>query len=182
MAIRHCARVSKLVGELLELAKLDSYEVRVKREPFNLRELLQDVVQKFQLKAEEKQIKIETDIQETLPFVNADIALIERVMENLLENALDYKPQGGSVSLSLTPEGEDILVKVSDTGCGIPEDQMPYIFDRFYQLEKRRSGEEGHSGLGLAIAQKILDLHGKSITVTSSQGSGTSFSFHLPFI
>ncbi len=182
IAIRHCARVSKLVTELLELAKLDSYEVRVKREPFNLRELLQDVVQKFQLKAEEKQIKIETDIQETLPFVNADIALIERVMENLLENALDYTPQGGSVSLSLTPEGEDILVKVSDTGCGIPEDQMPYIFDRFYQLEKRRSGEEGHSGLGLAIAQKILDLHGKSITVTSSQGSGTSFSFHLPFI
>jgi two-component system OmpR family sensor kinase len=182
IAISHCARVSKLVTELLELAKLDSYEVRVKREPFNLGELLQDVIQKFQLRAEEKQIMIETNIQETLPFVNADIGLIERVIENLLENALNYTPQGGSVSFSLTPEGENILVKVSDTGHGIPEDQMRHIFDRFYQLERRRGDEEGHSGLGLAIAKKILDLHERPIMVTSSPGSGTSFSFHLPFI
>jgi two-component system OmpR family sensor kinase len=182
IAIRHCARLSKLVSELLELAKLDSYEVKVKREPFNLGELLQDVVQKFQLKAEEKQIRVKTNIQETLHFVNADIVLIERVLENLIENALDYTPQGGSVSLSLTPEGEDIIVKVSDTGCGIPRDQLPYIFDRFYQLERRRGGEEGHSGLGLAIAKKILELHEKSITVTSSPGAGTSFSFHLPSV
>jgi two-component system OmpR family sensor kinase len=182
IAIKHCGRVSKLVSELMELAKLDSYEVRVKRETFNLGELLQDVVQKFQLKAEEKLIRIKTSVQDALPFVNADIALIERVLENLLENALDFTPQGGSVSLSLALDGENILVKVSDTGYGIPEDQMPFIFDRFYQLERRRSGEEGHSGLGLAIAKKILDLHEKPITVTSSPGSGTSFSFLLPLI
>jgi signal transduction histidine kinase len=182
IAIRHCTRLSKLVSELLELAKLDSYEVRVKREPFNLSELLQDVVQKFQLKAGEKRIQMETNVQATLPFVNADIGLIERVLENLLENALDYTPQGGSVSLSLTPEGENILVKVSDTGCGIPEEQIPHIFDRSYQLERRRSGQEGHSGLGLAIAKKILDLHERSITATSSPGSGTSFFFYLPSI
>jgi two-component system OmpR family sensor kinase len=182
VAIRHCGRVSKLVSELLELAKLESYEVRVKPEPFNLGELVQDVVQKFLLKAEEKRINLETHIQGTPPFVNGDIGLIERVLENLLENALDYTPRGGSVSLSLAPERKDILVRVSDTGCGIPEDQVPYIFDRFYQLDRRRSGQEGHSGLGLAIAKKILDLHERPITVTSSPGSGTSFSFHLPVI
>jgi signal transduction histidine kinase len=105
-----------------------------------------------------------------------------RVAREMVENALDYTPRGGLVSLSLTPEGENILVAVSDTGWGIPEDQMPYIFDRFYQLERRRTGQEGHSGLGLAIAKKILDLHERPITVASSPGSGTSFSFHLPSI
>jgi len=179
IAIRHCKRLSKLVSELLDLAKLDSHEIVLQREPFNLGELVQDVVQKFQLRAKEKQIDIVTNVQEELPFADADIALIERVLENLMENAVHYTLQGGHIRLVLTPEGENISVQVSDTGRGIPEEELPHIFNRFYQLDKSRKGEK-HSGLGLAITKRILELHERSIEVTSFPGSGTTFSFHLP--
>jgi two-component system OmpR family sensor kinase len=182
IAIRHCEHLSKLVSELLELAKLESYEISVHLEPFNLSDLVQDVVQKFNLKAKEKGIDMVTNIEETLPFAKADIGLIERVFENLLQNAIHYTPQGGAIRLVLTPEKEDISVQVSDTGQGIPEEALPHIFNRFYQLEKSRKGEEGHSGLGLAIAKKILELHDRSIEVTSRPGSGTTFIFHLPVV
>lgn len=180
VAIKHCERLSKLVSELVELAKLDSYEIRVQREPFNLNELVQDVIQKFQLKANEKQLDIATNVEEELPFADADIGLIERVLENLIENAIHYTPEGGSIRIVLSPDGENILVQISDTGRGIPEEEIPRIFNRFYQLNKTRDGEVGHSGLGLAIARKILHLHGRTIKVTSSLGSGTTFTFQLP--
>jgi two-component system OmpR family sensor kinase len=179
-AIKHCERLSKLVSELLELAKLDSSDLRVEREPFNLSELTHDVVQKFQLKSGEKQITLSTKIEKDLPLVNADIGLIERVLENLIENAIQNTPPGGSISLMLTPQNEDIAIQVSDTGCGIAAEELAHIFDRFYQLDKSRKSEQGHSGLGLAITKKILELHDRSINVVSTLGSGTTFSFQLP--
>jgi two-component system OmpR family sensor kinase len=182
IAIKHCEHLSKLVSELLELAKLESYEIRLHLEPFNLSDLVQDVVQKFNLKAKEKGIDMVTKIEETLPFAKADIGLIERVFENLLQNAIHHTPQGGAIRLVLTPERENISVQVSDTGQGIPQEALPYIFNRFYQLDKSRKGEAGHSGLGLAIAKKILELHDRSIEVTSRPGSGTTFIFHLPVV
>jgi len=179
-AIRHCERLSQLVSELLELAKLDSYDIRAQREPFNLGELVQDVVQKFQLMAGEKQITLATRCEKNLPFVNADIGLIERVLENLIENAVHNTPRGGSIRLELTPQPENVAVQVSDTGHGIPAEELDNIFNRFYQLDKSRKSELGHSGLGLAIAKKILELHDRSIDVVSALGSGTTFSFQLP--
>jgi two-component system OmpR family sensor kinase len=168
IAIRHCQRLSKLVSELLELAKLDSYEIRLQREPFNLGELVQDVVQKFQLQAEQKQIHIVTHVKKGLPFAHADIGLIERVLENLIENAIHHTPQRGAIHLFLTLENENIAVQVSNTGPGIPTEELPHIFDRFY------------SGLGLAITKRILELHQRSIQVTSRPGSGTTFTFRIP--
>jgi hypothetical protein len=179
-AIKHCERLSKLVSELLELAKLDSFDIRVEPEPFNLSELAHDVVQKFQLKSGEKQIALSTNIEQDLPFVHADIGLIERVLENLIENAIQNTPRGGAISLVLTPQNEDITIQVSDTGYGIPAEEQALVFDRFYQLEKSRKSEQGHSGLGLAITKKILELHDRSINVVSALGSGTTFSFQLP--
>jgi len=179
-AIKHCERLNKLVSELLELAKLDSSDIRVEREPFNLCELAYDVVQKFQLKAAEKQIALSTKIEEDPPFVNADIGLIERVLENLIENALQNTPRGGAISLVLTPQNEDVTIQVNDTGCGIPPEELAHIFDRFYQLDKSRKSGQDHSGLGLAITKKILKLHDRSINVASALGSGTTFSFQLP--
>ena len=179
-AIKHCERLNKLVSELLELAKLDSSDIRVEREPFNLCELAYDVVQKFQLKAAEKQIALSTKIEEDPPFVNADIGLIERVLENLIENALQNTPRGGAISLVLTPQNEDVTIQVNDTGCGIPPEELVHIFDRFYQLDKSRKSGQDHSGLGLAITKKILKLHDRSINVASALGSGTTFSFQLP--
>ena len=179
-AIGHCNRLNKLVSELLELAKLDAYDISAKREPFNLGELVQDVVQKFQLKVNEKQIALSIKGEKNLPFVNADIGLIERVLENLVENAIQNTPPGGSIRLKLTPQNEDVSVQVSDTGYGIPEEEQAHIFNRFYKLDKSRKSEPGHSGLGLAITKKILEIHDRSIEVASALGSGTTFSFQLP--
>jgi signal transduction histidine kinase len=180
IAIQHCERLSNLVNELFELAKLDSSEIQVRYEPFNNSELAHDVVQKFDLAAKEKQLSIQIDLDPGLPFVNADIAMIERVIENLLENAVRHTPAGGSIRLTFSPQNTDIAVGVSDTGCGIPGEDLPFIFDRFYRREKPGAGNLGYSGLGLAIARRILELHEKSIRVESTPGSGTTFTFLLP--
>ena len=180
IAIRHCERLSKLVDELMELAKLESLERKVSRESFNLAELAQDVGQKFRLRAEEKQITIRTDIEKEIPFAHADIGLIERVLENLLENAISYTPKGGTVGLSIKSENGEIAVAVIDTGMGIPEAEIPHVFERFYRLDKGRGKGTEHHGLGLAIAKRILELHERSIHVQSVLNYGTTLSFSLP--
>jgi len=179
IAIQHCERLSKLVDELFELAKLESHEIQAHYEPFNISELAHDVVQKFDLSAKEKQLSIQIDLDPGLPFVNADIAMIERVIENLLDNAVRHTPPGGSIRLTLSPQNADIAVGVSDTGCGIPGEDLPFIFDRYYQREKTRTAKTGYSGLGLAIARRVLELHNKPIRVESTPGSGTTFTFLL---
>jgi signal transduction histidine kinase len=180
IAIQHCQRLSNLVDELFELAKLDSSEIQVQCEPFNINELAHDVVQKFNLSAEERQITIQIDHNQHLPFANADIAMIERVIENLLDNAVRHTSPGGSIRLTFSSQNGDISVCVSDTGCGIPEEDLPHIFDRFYHRARTQDSKAGYSGLGLAIAKRILELHHKSIIVESTAGSGTAFTFFLP--
>ena len=180
ISIRHCERLNSLIADLFELAKLDAQDIAVHREPFSVRELVQDVVQKFTLTAREKQITITTNISKEIPFVYADIGLIERVLENLVENALRFTPEKGSVSIVMNGDFERIAIRVSDTGHGISEDDLPRIFDRFYQLDKSRKDKSGHSGLGLAITKKIIELHETKIGVESKVGSGTTFTFTLP--
>ena len=180
IAVQHCERLSELIDELFELAKLDSREIQVRYEPFNISELAHDVVQKFDLSARERNISIQINPNPGLPFVNADIAMVERVIENLLENALRYTPAGGSIRLTLSRQNEDVSFRISDTGCGIPEEDLPHIFDRFYQRDQTQKGKTGYSGLGLAIAKRILELHNKPINVESTFGFGTTFTFLLP--
>jgi signal transduction histidine kinase len=180
IAIQHCQRLSNLVDELFELAKLDSREIQVQCEPFNISELAHDVVQKFNLSAEERQITIQIEHNQNLPFANADIAMIERVIENLLDNAVRHTSPGGSIRLTFGAQNGDISVCVSDTGCGIPEEDLPHIFDRFYHRDRTQESKAGYSGLGLAITKRILELHNKSIIVESKAGSGTKFTFILP--
>jgi signal transduction histidine kinase len=149
-------------------------------EPFSIGELVQDVIQKFHLSAERKGIGITTNAGAEVPFVYADIALIGRVLENLLENAIHYTPSGGSVRVLLQTRISDVVVTVSDTGCGIPRDELPHIFDRFYRVDRDRRDKGNHAGLGLAIVKKILELHGSAIDVESTCTIGTSFTFPLP--
>ena len=110
----------------------------------------------------------------------ADIKLIERVLENLIENAMRHTPAGGKVSVALMADRQDVAVEVSDTGSGISQKELPYIFERFYQLDKSRNSSPGFAGLGLAICKRVLELHGRSISVDSNIGSGTTFAFNLP--
>lgn len=179
IALQQCRRLNKLVRELFDLAKLEAQDIKVQQESFNLAELVQDVTQKFYLVAKEKQIEIAIHINKVLPFVYADIGLIERVLENLLENALRHTPQQGQVHITLTHFRDAISVQISDTGCGIPPAQLPYIFERFYQRNQHQHFGE-HAGLGLAISKKIMELHRSSIQVNSKKPIGTTFSFQLP--
>ena len=182
IAIKHCHRLNKLVSELFELAKLDARETRAVKESFNLAELVQDIVHKFILSARKKNITIETQTGLSNAFVYADISLIERVIENLIENALRHTPANGLIKIDLQAKGPAIQVLISDTGCGIPETEIPYIFDRFYQLDKSRNNRENSSGLGLAIVKRIIELHQSVINVTSVPDGYTTFRFLLPML
>jgi signal transduction histidine kinase len=180
IAISHCERLGILISDLFELAKLEAQDMVVNAESFSISELVQDVVQKFSLSAQERNVNIVTNVGKELPFAYADIALIERVLENLVENALRHTREDGSVSIVMNHHNKDVRVWVSDTGHGIPEEHLSRIFDRFYQMDKSRKGKSGHSGLGLAITKKILELHKRTIEVESKAGSGTTFTFTLP--
>ncbi len=180
LAAKHGQRLSQLIAELFELAMLESQGRELHFEAFSLAELVQDVAQKFELETEKHGLTLETEIPSGAPFVSGDIALIERVLENLIENAIKYTPQGGRIRLSLVPGPGHIAARVSDTGVGIPADEIPHIFERFYRVEKSRGVGPGGTGLGLAIARRILELHGSAIAVESKPGDGTSFSFELP--
>jgi two-component system, OmpR family, sensor kinase len=182
VASRSCERLGRLVADLIELAKLDAHEVTPQAEPFSPGELLQDVAQKFALKASERRVRLETDLPERVPYVSADIGLIERVLDNLIGNALAHTAAGGTVRLSLRRAGEAVELQVSDTGSGIADQDLPHIFDRFYRANTDGWEQGGHAGLGLAITKSILDLHGSPMQVDSTLGVGTSFAFRLPVV
>ncbi len=178
--MKSAERLGGLIDELFELSKLDAQQVQPHCEPFPLAELVQDIVLQFDQTAEAEGIALEAKLPSTLPHVFADIGLIERTLSNLIENAIRYTPRGGSVCVQVEPSEETIRVCVRDTGQGIPAEDVPHIFDRFYRVEKSRSREEGGTGLGLSIAQKILELHASKLLVESEEGQGTSFFFDLP--
>jgi len=180
IAARQSKHLSTLVSELFELARLDFKGFQISPETFQLGELAQDVLKKFELAGEKKGISLEAEIRPALPFVRGDIGLIERVLDNLIDNAFKYTPAGGKISLSLVPKDGQVEVKVSDTGTGIPADEIPHIFERFYRADKSRTAYSQGAGLGLAIAQRIVNLHGSEIAVESTPKAGTSFSFALP--
>lgn len=178
IALTQCERLSQLVAELFELARLDSHEAQIQCERVSLGELVHDVCQKFHLAADHKQIHLTTSVPQDLPFVSADIGLIERALENILQNALCYTPNGGKIAVVLYEEADWLRVRISDTGCGIEPQDLPHIFDRFYRAN--RGTRLGGAGLGLAIAKRILELHGGRIQAESTPHVGTSVSFALP--
>lgn len=175
---RHTLRLGRLVGDLFELSKLESAGVQPELERFYLAELLHDVAQEFELEAREKGVAIRVNAAEESPMVLADIGLMQRVLENLLRNALKHTPKGGNITITIDPRPDRVGVSVADTGCGIPPEDIDRIFDRFYRAEASASG--GSTGLGLAIVKRILDLHGSRITVESAVNKGTVFAFDLP--
>lgn len=171
--------LSKLIEELFELSKLDAKQTPLKPEQFNPAELAQDVVLKFKPQAENSNIRLEGIFPQKTPTVYADIALVERVITNLVENALRYTPSQGKIEVVVTPVNDKIRIMVSDNGPGIAEDELPYIFNRFYQVDKSRSRKGEGTGIGLAIAKKIVEMHHSTISVESELNVGTKFYFYL---
>lgn len=180
IARRHTVRLATLIGDLFELSKLDAASVTPNLEAFSLAELIQDIAQEFQLEAENKDIRLEIDIDPHAPLTIGDISLIQRVLENLVRNAIRFTPRGGNITLSVAERPKAIAVAVSDSGPGIPEREIPRIFDRFYRSGDGQGRHLESSGLGLAIVKRILDLHNSRITVLSKVDAGTRFEFELP--
>lgn len=178
-AYKHCQRLGRLVSELFELSKLDAGRIEPTLEQFSLAELLQDVMQKFELKAKAQAVTLSFESQGLAHPVHADIALIERVLENLLDNALRYTPEGGRVNLLIASAPEGVNVSVQDTGIGVCAEELPHLFERYYRSQSAARHSEQGTGLGLAIVKRILDLHGCSIAVESEPGRGSCFRFSL---
>ncbi len=172
--------LEQLIEQLFELSKLDARQTQPQLEPFSIPDLVQDVVMKFTPLAEKAEIYLTADFPDTLPQAYADIGLIERALSNLIENAIRYTPKSGSVVVRIINNFPQIRLQVADTGCGIQEEELPLIFDRFYRVEKSRARATGGAGLGLAITQKILEVHQSKINVESKVNVGTTFSFSLP--
>ncbi len=182
IAHENAKRLSTMVEELFELAKLDANEVRPQQELFSLSELAFDVSQKFHLRASEKNIRLDVDIDETVPYVTADVGMIERVLDNLIDNSIKHTPEHGRVRLHLSTQQGQVQIAVSDTGYGIAEEEIPHIFKRFYRKSGNAEDNSAHTGLGLglAIASRIVELHGSRLSVNSVLHQGTTFQFTLP--
>jgi signal transduction histidine kinase len=171
--------LNMLIEELFELSKLDAKQVDPVLENFSLTELAQDVFMKFKPKAGTRKVSFSADIPQKLLMVRADIGLIERVISNLLENALNFTDPSGSVILRIAEKDGAVRVSVIDSGRGIPERELGYIFRRFYRGTGDGPRSRAGSGLGLAISQKILELHHSAIQVRSEVGRGSVFFFDL---
>jgi signal transduction histidine kinase len=179
IALKHSERLAQLVSELFELAKLESCTTTLELEPFVLAELVQDAVQHFRLEAEEKKILLQANLPRESPRVRADVGLIARVLDNLLDNALQHTPQGGRVTVGINNREDKLELRIEDTGSGIPPEHMPHLFERFFHRPPGERPDHGGIGLGLAIAQKSLELHGSTLAVESEPGRGSCFAFDL---
>lgn len=179
IVLRNTRKLGNLISELFELSKLDAKNVQPELEPVSMAELAQDLVAQFQPIALDKNITLKAHLpNEPLKLVNADIALMERAISNLIDNAIKNTPEGGSVTITPSNSKNKVQIEISDTGIGISEEQISRIFDRFYQVDASRTPGTG-AGLGLSIAQKILELHGSELSVKSMMNQGTTFSFSL---
>jgi signal transduction histidine kinase len=173
-------KLNQMIEDLFELTKLDTDNIRPEIELISMAELVQDLVLQFKPIAKKKNILLNANFEE-IPnvLIEADMRMMSRALTNLIDNAIKHTPSGGSVSVTSVKNGKDIELEISDTGSGISEEDLPHIFDRFYQVDKSRSANNG-AGLGLAIAQKILTLHGAEVSVTSRIDSGTTFKVLFP--
>jgi two-component system, OmpR family, sensor kinase len=179
-AHKHSQRLASLVSELFELAKLDSGSIQPAIEPFSLMELVHDSVQDYQLRASDKNISLQIQCKLDDCIVYADIALIQRVLQNLLDNALRYTPVDGVIAVEVIEEQGRATVTVSDNGEGIQTHEISHIFERYYRSQKKQPSADIGTGLGLAIVKRILDLHQSTISVSSELNKGTRFIFDLP--
>ncbi|MFN9471533.1 ATP-binding protein [Acidovorax sp.] len=177
IALDQSRKVGALAQSLFELARLEYGFVQPEAEPFAMADLVQDVFQKFELMAQERQVALQADIAPQLPPVHADLGLIERVLTNLLDNALRHTPSGGSVTVGLAREGDALAVLVQDTGPGIAPELREGLFERPFAVGGARRG----GGLGLRIAHRILALHGSRIALLETPETGAAFRFTLPW-
>jgi signal transduction histidine kinase len=180
IALHQSERLKQMVEDLFDLAQLEARETQPRCEPMAIAELVQDVVQKFQLRANHSRISLEWEPPVEQRFVIADFALTERVLNNLISNAFDHLPEGGRIQLGIEALSEDrVEISVRDNGSGIPSEDLELIFEPFYRSQTGRRGS-GHAGLGLAIARRMVELQGGEILAENHPEGGARFCFTLP--
>lgn len=191
-ALEEVNRLSQVVQNLLELAHADSGHVQIVHQPVNMSDMVEDIVEDAQILAEEKEIQVVYHCMslDTEPIIlSGDKVRLHEAILNIIDNAIKYTPQGGNISITLEREDQHysgeaekpiILLSVSDTGIGIPADDIPHIFDRFYRVDKARAASSRGHGLGLSLVQWIVEAHQGTIHVQSHLGRGTTFILRLP--
>jgi len=173
-------RLSRLVQTMLNMSKLESGEYVLKPELFDMRELLFTIAISQEQQIEHKQIEISgLDTIESVS-LKADKDLIHQVVYNLVDNAVKFTPENGKISFSLTRDSKQLTLKISNSGRGIPKEDLPYIFERFYKADKSRSANKNSTGLGLYIAKNIVSAHGGKISAQSEENEITTFTINLP--
>ena len=173
-------RMGRLVNELLDLARMEAGHIQLNIEPINIREFSRRVLRKFQGVAKDHNIQLRAEIAEVDHQIMVDSDRIEQVLTNLIDNAMRHTSVEGSVTLVVSPLREGIKIDVRDTGSGIPEEDLPFVFERFYKADKARTRGRAGTGLGLAIVKNIVEAHNGHVSVHSKLGEGTTFSFFLP--
>jgi two-component system phosphate regulon sensor histidine kinase PhoR len=171
-------RLTQLVAELTELSRIETGKAELKLEPVKLNLLVKEVIAQLSPQAERQKLTLENELAARLPEVNADRARVRQVITNLLHNAIKFTPEGGKITIATRKLEGAVGVDITDTGVGIPETDLPHVFERFYKGDRARSG--AGTGMGLAIAKHVVEAHGGTIGVESEEGKGSTFSFSLP--
>ncbi|MDT0605586.1 sensor histidine kinase [Croceitalea rosinachiae] len=171
-------KLSKLIAQLFEYSKLEANQIEPQKEPFLISELANDIHRNYQVLADQKNIDLRLEMELNVPLVFADISLVERAIQNLMDNALKFTPENGAVTVMIVPDDDTVEIIIKDSGPGILLENQALIFERYRQT-KTGQQKEG-AGLGLAIVKKIMELHNASIKVLSRPNEGTAFSFSLP--
>ncbi|MBN1160812.1 MAG: HAMP domain-containing protein [Dehalococcoidales bacterium] len=174
------ASLSRLVADLQELSLVDAGELKMTFQSEDIDNLIQETVAASQSKAAAKGLKLSADLPDKLPALNIDGHRIKQVFYNLLDNAIAHTGKGGTVTVKAIEKNDMISVSVTDTGEGIPPEDMPVIFERFYRVDRSRARTTGGSGLGLTIAKRLVEAHSGKISVESQPGKGSTFTFSLP--
>ncbi len=173
-------RMTRLIKDLLQLSRMDNQQMSWRFEEVSLKEIVKNIVSRMQLEAGQKNQKLESFVIGDIPKINADKDRLEQVIVNLISNALKYTPDNGQITVYVGKLINDIYVKVTDTGIGIPDEALTRVFERFYRVDKARSRDLGGTGLGLSIAKEIVEAHGGIITISSEVGKGTEVTVRVP--
>jgi two-component system phosphate regulon sensor histidine kinase PhoR len=179
--LQQCSRLQTLLEDLLTLSRLENLEGRLERQPVDLGEILEDCLETLAPQIADKGVRLEVE-SAPLPSQSGDPEALQRLVINLLDNAIKYNRQGGRVTVRLKPGEREVVFQVDDTGIGIPANSLDRVFERFYRVDKGRSRDEGGTGLGLAIVKHVAQLHGGRVEVESRLGDGSSFRVHLPSV
>lgn len=178
--LEHSRRLARLTEDLLMLSKMDAERLELEIRSLSVEQLMESCLETSQHRAVEKNLQVLLEPPPNLPEVAGDRRRLAEVLQNLLDNAIQYTPARGKITLSAEVKGNEVIVTVSDTGIGIPRADQPRIFERFYRVDVARSREAGGTGLGLSIAKHLVEVHGGRLWVESEVGKGSSFHFSVP--